>query len=164
MRARMAKSLFGLIITMGLLAAAGPGPAAAADFVVGVGDSARVHNHVGRALCRALKRAVKGVSCETLKIEGRHTTEPLAVLNSVRNGAIEIGIVQSDWIHHAYQGSGPVKFIDEKFTNLRTLFVLHGEPFTVVARQDARITKLDDLAGKRVNIGQPGSRQRVVME
>ena len=85
-------------------------------------------------------------------------------MNNVRNGAIEIGVVQSDWIHHAYKGSGPAKFGDEKYTSLRTLFVLHGEPFTVVARQDARITKLDDLAGKRVNIGQPRSRQRVVME
>jgi len=164
MRARAAKSLFGLIITAGLLIATGPRHVAAADFVVGVGDGARLHYHVGRALCRSITRSVQGVSCEALQIEGRHQAEPLAVLNNVRNGAIEIGVVQSDWVHHAYEGSGPVKFMDEKFTNLRTLFVLHGEPVTVVVRQDARIKKLDDLAGKRVNIGQPGSRQRVAME
>jgi len=147
-----------------LLTAGMTGTVRAAEFVIGVGDGARVHFHIGRALCRVIKRSIQGASCEAKQIEGRDQAEPLAVLNNVRNGAIEIGIVQSDWIHHAYKGSGPAKFGDEKYTNLRTLFVLHGEPFTVVARQDARITKLDDLAGKRVNIGQPRSRQRVVME
>ena len=140
------------------------GTAGAADFVVGVGDTSRVHFHVGRALCRVIKRAIQGVSCEALRFEGVDQAEPLAVLNDVRNGGIDIGIVQSDWIHHAYEGTGPVKFMHEKFSNLRTLFVLHGEPFTVIARRDARIAKLNDLAGKRVNIGQPGSNQRVVME
>ena len=140
------------------------GTVRAAEFVIGVGDGARVHFHIGRALCRVIKRSIQGASCEAKQIEGRDQAEPLAVLNNVRNGAIEIGVVQSDWIYHAYKGSGPAKFGDEKYTNLRTLFALHGEPFTVVARQDARIKKLDDLAGKRVNIGQPRSRQRVVME
>ena len=147
-----------------LLMAGMTGTVRAAEFVIGVGDGARVHFHIGRALCRVIKRSIQGASCEAKQIEGRDQAEPLAVLNNVRNGAIEIGVVQSDWIHHAYKGSGPAKFGDEKYTNLRTLFVLHGEPFTVVARQDARIKKLDDLAGKRVNIGQPRSRQRVVME
>ena len=152
------------VLFIGVLLTAGKtGTVRAADFVVGVGDSARVHLHVGRALCRAIKRAIQGVSCDAQRIEGVHQAEPLAVLNDVRNGGIDIGIVQSDWIHHAYEGSGPVKFMHEKFTSLRTLFVLHGEPFTVIARQDARISKLDDLAGKRINIGQPGSNQRVVM-
>lgn len=164
MRARAAKNLLGVLLTAGLLATAGAGPVAAADFVIGVGDSARLHFHVGRALCRVIKRSIQGVSCEALKIVGRDQAEPLAVLNNVRNSSIEIGIVQSDWVHHTYEGTGPVKSMDVKFTNLRTLFVLHGEPFTVIARQDARVTKLDDLAGKRVNIGQPRSRQRVVME
>jgi TRAP transporter TAXI family solute receptor len=141
-----------------LLTAGMTGTVRAADFVIGVGDGARLHYHVGRALCRVIKRSIQGVSCEALQIEGRDPAEPLAVLNNVRNGTIEIGIVQSDWIHHAFNASGPAKFGDEKYTNLRTMFVLHGEPFTVIARQDARIKKLDDLAGKRVNIGQPRSR------
>ncbi len=163
MRNGTTKYLSALFIT-GLLSVGMTGMARSADFVIGVGDGARVHFHIGRALCRVIKRSIQGVSCEARQIEGRDQAEPLAVLNNVRNNAIEVGIVQSDWIHHAYEGSGPAKFGDEKYTSLRTLFVLHGEPFTVVARQDARIAKLDDLVGKRVNIGQPRSRQRVIME
>ena len=146
-------------------AALGVSPSAkAADVIIGAGDGAPVHFHVARAICRAIRTSTEGATCEARRIEGRHAAEPLAVLGDVRNGAIEIGIVQSDWIHHAYNGSGPVEFMDVRFDNLRTLFVLHGEPFTVVARRDARISRLDDLVGKRVNIGTPGSNQRVVME
>ena len=50
------------------------------------------------------------------------------------------------------------------FDNLRSLFSLHGELFTVIARRDAGIETFDDLAGKRVNIGNPGSGQRVIMD
>ena len=138
--------------------------ARAADVIIGAGDEAPVHFHVGRAICRAISKSIEGETCQTERIEGRDAAEPLAVLGEVRNGAIEIGIVQSDWVHHAFTGSGPVEFMDVGFENLRILLLLHGEPFTVVARRDAGISKLADLAGKRVNIGVPGSDQRVVMQ
>ena len=77
---------------------------------------------------------------------------------------IEVGIAQSDWQHHAFQGTGPFEFADVDHRNLRTLFSMHGEPFTLVARRKAGIRTLDDLAGKRVNIGNPGSGQRATME
>ena len=48
--------------------------------------------------------------------------------------------------------------------NLRAVFSLHPEPFTVVARADAGIKNFDDLKGKRVNIGNPGSGQRGTMD
>jgi TRAP transporter TAXI family solute receptor len=44
------------------------------------------------------------------------------------------------------------------------VFSVHPEPFTVVARADAGIKTFDDLKGKRVNIGNPGSGQRATME
>ncbi|MFQ5760823.1 MAG: TAXI family TRAP transporter solute-binding subunit [Acidiferrobacterales bacterium] len=154
--------VLGLAIT---LATSGISAAArAADIIIGTGISARIHYSVGRAMCRQIQRETQTLTCEVLRIEGRHAAEPLAVLSNVRNGAIEVGLVQSDWQYHAFQGTGPLKFIDIKFDNLRSLFSLHAEPFTVIARRDSGIKSLDDLAGKRVNIGNPGSKQRVVME
>jgi len=44
------------------------------------------------------------------------------------------------------------------------LFSLQSEVFTVLARKDANIKGLDDLKGKRVNIGNPGSGQRDTLE
>ena len=136
----------------------------AADLIIGTGPTATVHTSVGRAICRLIQKTNPGTTCEVATVEGRHAAEPLAVLTEVRNGAIEIGIVQSDWQYHAFQGTGPVEFTDVSFENLRSLFSLHGELFTVIARRDSGIETLDDLAGKRVNIGNPGSNQRAIMD
>jgi uncharacterized protein len=44
------------------------------------------------------------------------------------------------------------------------VFSLHPEPFTVLARKEANVTKFEDLKGKRFNIGNPGSGTRASME
>jgi TRAP transporter TAXI family solute receptor len=43
---------------------------------------------------------------------------------------------------------------------LRAIFSIHPEAVTLVAAQDAGIKSINDLRGKRVNIGNPGSGQR----
>ena len=54
--------------------------------------------------------------------------------------------------------------IDRAFRGLRALFTLHGEPLTLVARNNAGITGLADLKGKKVNVGAKGSGQRVLAD
>ena len=74
-----------------------------------------------------------------------------------------MGVAQSDWQYHAYHGTS--KFKDAgPFKDLRAVFSVHPEPFTVVARKDSGIKDFMDLKGKRVNIGNPGSGQRGTME
>ncbi len=136
----------------------------AADLIIGAGDESRLHFNVGRALCRAISKSTNAMTCEAERIAGGDAAEQLAVLGHLRDGTIDIGIAPSDWLYHAYKASGPVEFMDVRFENLRILMLLHSEPFTVIARRDAGISKLADLAGKRVNIGVPGSDQRVVMQ
>lgn len=143
---------------------AAPTGARAADLIIGTGTSAKVHTSVARAICRLIERSIPATNCDVATIEGQHAAEALAILSGVQNNAIEIGIVQSDWQYHAIQGTGPVEFMDVSFDNLRSLFSLHGELFTVIVRQDAGIEDLDDLVGKRVNIGNPGSSQRAIMD
>jgi hypothetical protein len=84
-------------------------------------------------------------------------------LNTIRAGELDMGVAQSDWQYHAYHGTS--KFKDKgPFKELRAVFSVHPEPFTVVARADSGIKKFADLKGKRVNIGNPGSGQRGTME
>jgi len=147
-----------------VLVTASPAGARAADLIIGAGTSAKVHISVGRAICRLIQRSNPGTGCDVTNIDGRHAAEALAVLSEVQNNAIEIGIVPSDWQYYAFQGTGPVEFMDVGFDNLRSLFSLHGELFTVIVRRDAGIENLDDLVGKRVNIGNPGSSQRAIMD
>ncbi len=146
-----------LLATLALVGEAPLSTTQAQEVVVGTGSKSGVYYPVGRAICRLADRA--GVGCEAIETAGS-----LFNLSNVHGGAIEFGIAQSDWQFHAVNGSGPLAFADGKFENLRAVFSLHGEPFTLVARRDAGIQRFDDLQGRRVNIGNPGSGQRATME
>ncbi len=84
-------------------------------------------------------------------------------INAIRGGELDFGVAQSDWQYHAYNGTS--RFEEQgPFEGLRAVFSVHPEPFTVVRRADAGIESFDDLLGKRVNVGNPGSGQRGTME
>lgn len=128
--------------------------------LVSTASRAGIYFRVGQAMCRTLNTDpdYSGPRCVSRTSDGS-----IQNLRDLRGGHIHIGVVQSDWQFHAVNGSdlfapaGP----DE---NLRALFSVHGEPFTLVARRDSGITAFADLPGKRVNIGNPGSGQRGTME
>jgi TRAP transporter TAXI family solute receptor len=80
-------------------------------------------------------------------------------LNAIRAGALDMGMAQSDWQYYAYQGTN--LFASQGANpKLRAVFSVHSEPFTLIARTDSDINKLQDLKGKRVNVGARGSGQR----
>ena len=138
------------------------GPAAAQEkfVVIGTGGQTGVYYVVGGSICRLVNRGTKdhGIKCT-------HTTGgSVSNLNGLRNGDLDMGVAQSDWQYHAYNGSSPDNFPDGAYKDLRAVFSVHAEPFTVVARTDSGIKTFDDLKGKRVNIGNPGSGQRGTME
>lgn len=115
---------------------------------------------MGGAICRLVNRgsAEHAIKCT-------HTTGgSVANINGIRGGDLDLGVAQSDWQYHAYNGTAPDQFPDGAYTDLRAVFSVHPEPFTVVARADSGIRSFDDLKGKRVNIGDPGSGQRGTME
>lgn len=129
------------------------------QILIGTGSKDGVYYYAGKALCRIINTKIKGVACEVVSTPGS-----LYNLSNVRDGGLDIGVAQSDWQYHAVKGTGPVKFMAGSFQNLRALFSLHAEPFTLVVRRDAGISRLDDIVGHRVNIGNPGSGQRATME
>ncbi len=141
------------------VAAGGALTAWAQEIAIGAGSKAGVYYQVGRAICRLVDREVEGTTCTVIATPGS-----LFNLSNVRGGALEIGLAQSDWQFNAVNKSGPFEFMDDDFGNLRALFSVHSEPFTVVARRDSGIRTFDDLKGARVNIGNPGSGQRATME
>ncbi|KAE9631795.1 TAXI family TRAP transporter solute-binding subunit [Parasedimentitalea maritima] len=145
-----------------LLAAAVMAPAAMAEefITIGTGGVTGVYYPTGGAICRLVNKGRKehGIRCSVESTGGS-----VYNINTIREGELEFGVAQSDWQHHAFHGTS--KFSDAgAFEGLRAVFSVHPEPFTVVARADAGITNFDDLKGKRVNIGNPGSGQRGTME
>lgn len=151
---RACVAAFAALVAAGLAA-----PAGSAEVVVGTGSLYGVYYQVGRGICRLIERNVKDINCTAVPTAGS-----LFNLDGVRKGALEIGVVQSDWQYHAINDSGPFASAAGSYRDLRALFSAHGEPFTLVARRDSGVSSLADLAGKRVNIGNPGSGQRATME
>ncbi|PCJ71842.1 MAG: C4-dicarboxylate ABC transporter substrate-binding protein [Rhodobiaceae bacterium] len=127
---------------------------------VGTGGVTGVYYPTGGAICRLVnkERKVHGIRCSVESTGGS-----LFNVNAIRQGDLDMGVAQSDWQYHAYNGTSKFSEVGP-FPELRSLFSLHPEPFTVVARADAGIQSFEDLRGKRVNIGNPGSGQRATME
>lgn len=137
------------------------GTAMAEEFVtIGTGGVTGVYYPTGGAICRLVNKGRKehGVRCSVESTGGS-----VYNINTIREGELEFGVAQSDWQYHAYNGTS--KFEEAgPFEGLRAVFSVHPEPFTVVARADSGINTFEDLKGKRVNIGNPGSGQRGTME
>ncbi|KAA3621279.1 MAG: C4-dicarboxylate ABC transporter substrate-binding protein, partial [Proteobacteria bacterium] len=130
------------------------------SIVIGTGGVTGVYYPSGGAICQMVNRlkGELGISCARESTKGS-----VYNINTIRSGGLDVGIAQSDWQYHAYRGTDRFQE-DGAFTDLRALFSLHSEPFTVVARADAGIRVFEDLRGKRVNVGTPGSGQRATLE
>ena len=152
------RRLAGSAAIAGLFALGGPvGGAVADEVAIGTGEAGGSYHKLGRALCRLVEsgRDTHGVTCESLATPGA-----LFNLANVRGGAIEFGLVPSDLQYHAVAHSGPFQFVDATYENIRSLFSLYAEVFTLVAQRDAGIAGLDDLKGRRVNNGIWGTTER----
>ena len=134
-------------------------PIHAAEILIGSGSKSGVYFQAGRALCRIISKSSRSGDCEVLETAGS-----VFNLDNVQNGALEFGLVQSDVQHYAVTHTGPYAFVDVPTDQIRSIFSLYSEPFTLIARKSSRIKSLEDLAGRRVNIGNPGSGHRALME
>ena len=126
---------------------------------IGTGRVTGVYFPTGGAICRLVNRnrARHGIRCLV-----ESTAGSVANLDAIRRGEFELGVAQSDWQFHAFNGTS--QYAGEgPFENLRSVFAVYPEPFTVVARADSNIKNIQDLKGKRVNIGDPGSGTRATM-
>lgn len=127
---------------------------------IGTGGQTGVYFVVGQSICSLVNRgqAQHGIRCTAPSTGGS-----IANINAIREGSMDMGVAQSDWQYHAYNGTS--QFEEQgPFEDLRAVFSVHSEPFDVVARADSGIKTFPDLKGKRVNVGNPGSGQLATME
>lgn len=143
-----------------LLTLLGPSSAIAQQkFVtIGTGGVTGVYYAVGGAICRLVNkdRAKHNIRCSVESTGGS-----VYNVNTIKAGELDFGLAQSDVQYQAAKGEGGFK---EPYGDLRAVFSVHPEPFTLVARPEANIKSFTDLKGKRVNVGNPGSGTRAAMD
>ena len=149
--------LSGAVLAATLMAAS---MSTAQEFIsIGTGGVTGVYYPTGGAICRLVNRDRKehGIRCAVESTGGS-----VYNINTIKAGELEFGVAQSDWQYHAYNGTS--RFADNPFPEIRAVMSVHPEPFTLIVRGDSGITSFEELAGKRVNVGNPGSGQRATME
>lgn len=161
-RPRIARrgSLWSALLLLAVSAVAGPASGIDSTLIaIGTGMRTGVYYLAGGSVCSLVNddRWRHGIRCVAVKTNGS-----IENLRALRSGQATFGIVQSDWQYHAVRGesvfeqAGPDR-------DLRSVFSLYPEPFTVVAHPEAGIGSLADLRGKRVNVGPLGSGSRATM-
>lgn len=143
-----------------LLATMGVSQAEQKFITIGTGSVTGVYYPTGGAICRLVNKGRKehGIRCSVESTGGSADN-----INTIRAGELDMGVAQSDVQYNAYYGKAKFKE-SGPFKELRSIFSVHPEPFTVIARADSGVKSFEDLKGKRVNIGNPGSGQRATME
>lgn len=143
---------------LGLSIATASGTAVAESYVtMGTGGQTGTYYVVGQTVCRL----VNNLEDANIKCNAPSTGGSVANVNGIRSGDLDLGVAQSDVGFNAMSG---LKQFDTKFEDLRSVFSMHGEPLTIVARADSNISSFSDLENKKVNVGNPGSGQRATME
>ncbi len=119
---------------------------------VGTGGVTGVYYAVGGAMCRLVnkERATLGLRCSVESTGGS-----VFNVNAIKSGELDFGMVQSDVQFQAINGEA--NFKGQAVSDLRSVFAVHPEPLTVVARKEANIKAFNDFQGKRFNVGNPGS-------
>lgn len=148
-----------LAATLGFALAASPALAQQRFITIGTGGVTGVYYAVGGAICRLMNkdRQKTGIRCSVESTGGS-----VFNVNAIRGGELDFGMSQSDVEYNALKGEA--QFKGNAFGDLRAVFSVHPEPFTVLARKEAGVTKFEDFKGKRFNVGNPGSGTRASME
>ena len=141
-------------------ALAAPETMAQQKFVtIGTGGVTGVYYAAGGAICRLVNkdRKAHGIRCSVESTGGS-----VFNVNTIQGGELDFGMAQSDVQYNAYKGEAGFK--GKAIADLRAVFSVHPEPFTVAARKEINAKAFTDLKGKRLNVGNPGSGTRASMD
>ncbi|MAM85940.1 MAG: C4-dicarboxylate ABC transporter substrate-binding protein [unclassified Hahellaceae] len=156
-RSRLLHCLLIMTASYGVAQAETPKPVAAPTITIATGNETGVYFPAGGAICRLVNQVYsnKGTRCFIESTDGS-----IANLEALARKDVSFAIVQTDWQYNAYHGSET----RSAQKSLRSVFSLHPEAFTAVVRADSSVHDLDDMKGKRVNVGSRGSGQRATIE
>lgn len=122
---------------------------------IGTGGVTGVYYPTGGAISRMINQKASEYH---IKATVESTPGSVYNINAVLSGDLDFGIAQSDRQYQAYNGLAEWKE-QGKQSNLRAVFAIHPESITLIASENSGIETVEDLKGKRINLGNPGSGQ-----
>lgn len=148
------------LAALALAAVATTALGARAFVTVATGDVTGVYYRAGGGVCALVNagRSDHQVRCTVSSSPGSVNN-----IDALRRGERAFGFAQADLVQQAYTATGA--YADaEPFEGLRTVAALHPETVTVLAGPQSGVDAVQDLRGKRVNIGPEGSGERASMQ
>ena len=144
--------MFSRHLTLGLALAAGLAAPAAAQqqLSIATGGTGGVYYPMGGGLAEVINEHVEGYSA-TAEVTGASVEN----MGLIATGDADLAIALADTVQQAYEGTG--RFEGQQLPMVRAIGSLYANMLHVVVAADSGIETLDDLKGKRVSVGAPGS-------
>ncbi|NBV61779.1 MAG: TAXI family TRAP transporter solute-binding subunit [Rhodobacteraceae bacterium] len=142
---------FGLLGTAAIVSMGFSMPAAAQQQLsIATGGTGGVYYPMGSGLAEVINNHVAGYSA-TAEVTGASVEN----MGLIATGDADLAIGLADTVVQAYSGTG--RFEGQQLPMVRGLASLYANMIQIVALESAGIRSLQDLRGKRVSIGAPGS-------
>lgn len=124
--------------------------AQAQDLSVATGGTGGVYFPYGGGLAELITNYIDGASA-TAEVTGASVEN----VNLIASMDSDIALALADTVYAAFTGTGP--FDGAAVTDLRALMSIYPNAVQIVTLADSGITGIEDLRGKRVSVGAPGS-------
>lgn len=121
---------------------------------IGTGSTSGVYYPTGGAIAEITNHDTQ----QNLYLVARSTPGSVFNINEVLHGGLPFGIAQSDRQYQAVHGESEWEE-DGPQDKLRAIFSIHPESIALIATDESGIQGMQDLKGKKVNLGNPGSGQ-----
>ncbi|MGL5291337.1 MAG: TAXI family TRAP transporter solute-binding subunit [Vibrionaceae bacterium] len=128
--------------------------------LIGAASEQGIYYPVAGALCRLVNKQffINDLYCSAVATNGSMDN-----IKALQKNEVQFAIVQSNVQNSAYHAEG--EFSKQgAFSQLRSLFSLHPEYFTILAKKNNSINTFTDIKERKINFGIEGSGDRQILE
>ncbi|WLR51699.1 TAXI family TRAP transporter solute-binding subunit [Bacillus tianshenii] len=118
------------------------------NLTIATGGTTGTYFPVGTAIGQAMSKS------DQFKVTAQSTGGSIANLRMIKQGEVELILSAANTGFAGYKGEDPFK---EPIENIRAIAGLYPETFQFIVKKDSGMKTIDDLKGKRVAVGSPGS-------
>ncbi|MDR3355252.1 MAG: TAXI family TRAP transporter solute-binding subunit [Synergistaceae bacterium] len=137
-----------LVIAAALVASGAAFAAEKAFLSIATGGTSGTYYPIGGAIAQAVSKG------GAIQATAETSNASVANVNLVATKEIEVAFVQNDITFWAYTGG---MMFESPLTNLRAIAALYPEHLQLITTKNSGVKVIDDLKGKRVGVGAPGS-------